>query len=102
MHVVYGLALIVLGGHLDTKMFRSWGPFLNVFIFHLLTLHYLLRLSKRAITILFRTSGPYRNGRCLLWRTTKKWLSFKKLGATRLKILVSDHEADQMLAEIII
>ena len=50
MHVVYGLALIVLGGHLDTKMFRSWGPFLNVFIFHLRTSHYLLRLSKWAIT----------------------------------------------------
>ncbi|KAK7345229.1 hypothetical protein VNO77_15821 [Canavalia gladiata] len=30
--------------------------------------------------------------------TIKKWMSFKKLGATRLKILVFD-EADQMLAE---
>lgn len=31
--------------------------------------------------------------------TIKKWMSFKKLGATRLKILVFD-EADQMLAEV--
>ena len=32
--------------------------------------------------------------------TIKKWMSFKKLGATRLKILVFD-EADQMLAEVV-
>lgn len=33
--------------------------------------------------------------------TIKKWMSFKKLGAARLKILVFD-EADQMLAEVIL
>lgn len=32
--------------------------------------------------------------------TIKKWMSFKKLGASRLQILVFD-EADQMLAEVI-
>lgn len=32
--------------------------------------------------------------------TIKKWISFKKLGVARLKILVFD-EADQMLAEVI-
>lgn len=31
--------------------------------------------------------------------TIKKWMSYKKLGASRLKILVFD-EADQMLAEV--
>ena len=33
--------------------------------------------------------------------TIKKWMTFKKLGVTRLKILVFD-EADQMLAEVIL
>lgn len=33
--------------------------------------------------------------------TIKKWMSFKKLGVTRLKILVFD-EADQMLAEVVL
>lgn len=33
--------------------------------------------------------------------TIKKWMSFKKLGGSRLKILVFD-EADQMLAEVIL
>lgn len=31
--------------------------------------------------------------------TIKKWMTYKKLGVTRLKILVFD-EADQMLAEV--
>lgn len=33
--------------------------------------------------------------------TIQKWMGFKKLGVTRLKILVFD-EADQMLAEVIL